>query len=144
VYSRPDIPICQASNSRDIAEEVGSLTSWNEILRIILLLASRLRECGNPSNDTRNHKNQRYDRPNNTPTLRRASILLCKDAGVGGIDFSKDKVIALFRLSSAEKDGRNAEGTHNIPNAIKRRHNANEKHHIFQRFSMSNEPTGHK
>jgi hypothetical protein len=103
-------------------------TSWNKVLRAILLLAERLRECGYSSNDARGHENKRYDGPNNTPTLRRASILLGKDAGVGSIYFAKDEIVALFKdCGQRRRTGGVLRESHNIPDAIKGRHDAYEK-----------------
>jgi hypothetical protein len=59
------------------------------------LLGEILRESGNTSNDSADHEKEGDDGPNNAPALRRASVPVCKDAGVGAVDFSQDEIIAL-------------------------------------------------
>jgi hypothetical protein len=58
-----------------------------------------LRECGDSSNDSSDHEAKGNNRPNNTPALRRTPIFLSKDAGVRGVDFSKDEIVALSTVS---------------------------------------------
>lgn len=44
--------------------------SWDEVLRIALLLAPGLRKRSNPCNDSNDHEEERDDRPDDTPALR--------------------------------------------------------------------------
>ena len=117
-------------NSCDVRKKskLCASTSWNKVLGAILLLAERFRECGYSSNDARGHENKGYDGPNNTPTLRRASILLGKDTGVGGIYFAKDEIVALFKnCGQHRRTGGVLRESHNIPDTIQGRHDAYEK-----------------
>jgi hypothetical protein len=75
----------------------GASTSWNKVFGVVLLLTERFGKRGYSSNDSRDHEYKGYNGPNNTPTLRRASILLGKNAGVGGIYFAKDEIVALSK-----------------------------------------------
>jgi hypothetical protein len=114
--------------------------SRNELVRVILLFGCRFRERSNSGKNARYHEKEGYDRPDNTPALRGAPILLSEDVRIGSIDFSKDEIVAL-KLRSARKTNGVLGPTYNIPNAVKGRHDANEKHHIFQRLRMGNKPT---
>ena len=69
--------------------------SRDEFLRILLLLTPRLRESCDPGNDRDDHQRERYKGPNDTPAMRRSSILFCKYARIGAIDFAEDEVVAL-------------------------------------------------
>jgi hypothetical protein len=74
-------------------------TGWDKVLRVILLLASRLRKCSNPSQDASDHEEKRYDGPNDTPALGRSPVSLRKDAGVGAVYFAEDEIITLLDIS---------------------------------------------
>jgi hypothetical protein len=86
-----------------------ALTSWNKVLGVVLLLAERFGKRGYSSNDPRDHEYKGYDGPNNTPTLWRASILLGENAGVGGIYFAKDEIVALSKDCGQRRKGRREE-----------------------------------
>lgn len=65
------------------------------MLRILLLLAERLTERSNRSNDSDRNERKGNKRPDNTPALRGSSVSLSELASIGGVDFAKDKVVAL-------------------------------------------------
>ena len=97
------------------------------MLRGILLLASRLRECRNPRDDASDHKEKRYDGPNDTPALGRAPVSLCKDAGVGAVYFAEDEIVTLLHISDKNQTEWIRIRSYNVPNAVKSGHNTNEK-----------------
>ena len=94
---------------------------------VILLLGERLGKSGYPSYNTDCHKNERNNGPNNTPALRGTSIFLGKNAGVGGIYFAEDKIVALFKDIGQCNVIWVLGKSHNIPDAIQCRHNADKK-----------------
>lgn len=66
------------------------------MLRILLLLAERLTERSNRSNDSDCNERKGNKRPDNTPALRGSSVSLSELASIGGVDFAKDKVVTLY------------------------------------------------
>lgn len=112
----------------EINEEI---LSGDEFLRLILLVAERLWERGNPRDDAGDHEEERDDGPDDAPALRGAAVPLCEDAGVGTVHFAKDEIVALqkahllARNQNHRKVGRGS--THDIPDAVKRRHDADEQ-----------------
>lgn len=103
------------------------------------MLGERLGKYSYSSNDARDHKYDGYDRPDDTPTLRRASKPLGKDTSVGGIYFAKDQIIALYKecCQRRKRVASSFEGSYNIPNAVEGRHDANEKLHSFVLADLS-------
>jgi len=85
-------------------------------------------ESGYPSNDGSDHKKERNDRPDNSPTLRRTSIFAGKDACVRAVHFAKNEIVTLFRSCGKYQMVRvGARKSYNVPDAVKARHYAYEK-----------------
>jgi hypothetical protein len=76
-------------------EIASASASWNEFARVGFLLAACLGECSYTSNDTGNHEKYRHNGPHDSPALRRASIFLGKDTGIGAVHFAENQIIAL-------------------------------------------------
>ena len=127
IRTRLQTYICFHSWRRQLRTLRTLSMSWNDMLGVILLLGERLGKSGYPSYDTDCHKSKRNDGPNNTPALWGASILLGKNTGVGGIYFAEDKIVALFKDTGQCNVIWVLGESHNIPDAVQRRHNADKK-----------------
>lgn len=103
---QPTQPLQTRSSTSDLQHHPNRR---NEIFRVVLLLLEALLECRKSSDDPANHEHQADQGPNDTPALRRTPVTLRKHAGIGRIYFSQNKIIA------------------DVPNRIKRRHNAYKK-----------------
>ena len=73
------------------------------MLRCLLLLAKRLAEGCDRSNDSNGNERERDERPDDTPALGGAAISLSKLTRVRGVHFAEDQVIALSRWQSARR-----------------------------------------
>lgn len=70
----------------------------DEMLRVRLLLAERLVESSNTTDDTNGHEAEGNGRPDDAPALGGPAVLACKNAGIRSVDLPKDQIIALFEL----------------------------------------------
>jgi hypothetical protein len=74
---------------------MGIPLGGDKVFGVTLLLAERLGERCNPPDDTDCHEQERDNRPNDTPALRRASIFPSEDASVRGIHLAQNEIITL-------------------------------------------------
>ena len=96
------------------------------MLRVVLLLLPGFWECRNTRNNRDSHENDGNNSPNDAPASRRATVTLREDTCVGRVDLAKDEIVA------------------DIPNAVERRHDADEQHHEAKGLRMRNEPAGNE
>jgi hypothetical protein len=114
------------------------------VLAIFFLLLKALLERGQSGNDSADHQCQGNEGPENTPAMRRTTIALCENAGVGRVDFPQDEIVA------------------DVPYAVQRAHDTNKElytmsethhprkqrrqayHNKPQRLSMTNKPTSYQ
>lgn len=73
---------------------VSSELRGNKVTRITLLLRKTLIESRQSGNNRNSHKRHRDQGPNHTPALRGAAVSFREDAGIGGVDFAEDQVVA--------------------------------------------------
>lgn len=104
-----------------------AILSRDEILRIILLLLERFGKRSDARDNGNGHERKGDKRPDHTPTLRRAAVSPRKHTRVGAIHLAQNKIVALNSRQHKHQSMDREEKTHNIPNAIKRRHDPDKK-----------------
>jgi hypothetical protein len=92
------------------------------VLAIFFLLLKALLERGQSSDDSTDHQCQGNKGPENTPAMRRTTIALCEDAGVGRVDFPQDEIVA------------------DIPHAVERAHDTNKELYTMLETHHPREP----